>query len=49
MNIKPPYGYQDIVPLAKTRRVQLQESRKLPAQFRRPCSFRAMPANPWWR
>ena len=34
MNIKPPYGYQDIVPLAKTQRVQLQESRKLPAQFR---------------
>lgn len=34
MNIKPPYGYQDIVPLTKTQRVQLQESRKLPAQFR---------------
>lgn len=34
MNIKPPYGYQDIVPLTKTQRVQLQEARRLPAQFR---------------
>jgi hypothetical protein len=34
MDIKPPYGYQDIVPLTKTQRVQLQESRSLPAQFR---------------
>lgn len=34
MNIKPPYGYQDIVPLTKTLRVQLQESRRLPTPFR---------------
>jgi len=34
LNIKPPYGYQDIVPLTKTQRVQLQEARRLPAQFR---------------
>lgn len=34
MNIKPPYGYQDIVPLGKTQRVQLQEGRRLPALLR---------------
>jgi hypothetical protein len=39
LNINPPYGYQDIVPLAKTQRVQLQQARKLPAQFRGLSAF----------
>lgn len=33
MNIKPPYGYQDIVPLTKAQRVQLHDARRLPPQF----------------
>lgn len=43
MDIKPPYGYQEIVPLSKTHRVLLPESRKLPVLFRHltalPLSF----------
>jgi hypothetical protein len=34
MDIKPPYGYQDIVPLTKKHRVVLPEGRKLPLVFR---------------
>jgi hypothetical protein len=34
VNIKPPYGYQDIVPLTKSQRVQMQEGRRLPAGLR---------------
>jgi len=34
MDIKPPYGYQDIVPLTKQPRVLLPEVRKLPTVFR---------------
>lgn len=43
MGIKPPYGYQEIVPLAKTHRVLLPGERKLPVLFRKltalPLSF----------
>ena len=43
MDIKPPYGYQEIVPLTKQHRVLLPEARKLPASFRNlnalPLSF----------
>ena len=35
MEIKPPYGYQEIVPLAKTHKVLLPEERKLPAPFQK--------------
>ena len=34
MDIKPPYGYQDIVPLAKTHRVLLPTARQLPPALR---------------
>ena len=34
MDIRPPYGYQDIVPLTKQHRVLLPEARKLPLVFR---------------
>jgi hypothetical protein len=34
MEIKPPYGYQEIVPLNKQQRVVLPEGRKLPLVFR---------------
>ena len=34
MDIKPPYGYQDIIPLSKQHRVVLPESGKLPLVFR---------------
>jgi len=34
MDIKPPYGYQEIVPLTKQHRVLLPEVRKLPLVFR---------------
>jgi hypothetical protein len=34
MDIKPPYGYQEIVPLGKQHRVALSAGRKLPAAFR---------------
>lgn len=34
MDIRPPYGYQDIVPLTKQHRVLLPEARKLPTVFR---------------
>jgi hypothetical protein len=34
MDIKPPYGYQEIVPLTKQHRVVLPEGRKLPHVFR---------------
>jgi hypothetical protein len=34
MDIKPPYGYQEIVPLTKQHRVLLPEQRKLPLVFR---------------
>jgi hypothetical protein len=43
LDIKPPYGYQEIVPLTRTHRVLLPESRKLPVLFRNltalPLSF----------
>lgn len=43
MDIKPPYGYQEIVPLNKTHTVLLPEERKLPVLFRNltalPLSF----------
>lgn len=43
MDIKPPYGYQEIVPLTKQHRVALPDGRKLPASFRNlnalPLSF----------
>ena len=43
MEIKPPYAYQEIVPLTKQHRVVLPEGRKLPQVFRRitalPLSF----------
>lgn len=43
MDIKPPYGYQEIVPLAKTHKVLLPGERKLPVLFRNltalPLSF----------
>lgn len=34
MDIRPPYGYQEIVPLNKKQRVVLPEGRKLPLVFR---------------
>jgi hypothetical protein len=34
MDIRPPYGYQEIVPLTKQHRVVLPEPRKLPTVFR---------------
>ena len=40
MDIKPPYGYQEIVPLNKQHRVVLPEGRKLPLVFR---SLTALP------
>jgi hypothetical protein len=40
MDIKPPYGYQEIVPLNKQQRVVLPEGRKLPLIFR---SLTALP------
>jgi hypothetical protein len=47
VNIKPPFGYQDIVPLGKTQRVLLQAGRRLPAQLRGlgalPLSFSEFP------
>lgn len=43
MDIKPPYGYQEIVPLTKTHKVLLPGERKLPVLFRNltalPLSF----------
>jgi hypothetical protein len=43
MDIKPPYGYQEIVPLTKTHRVLLPGERRLPVLFRKltalPLSF----------
>ena len=43
MDIQPPYGYQEIVPLTKQHRVLLPEARKLPLVFRNitalPLSF----------
>ena len=43
MNINPPYGYQEIVPLAKTHKVLLPAERRLPMLFRNltalPLSF----------
>lgn len=35
MDIKPPYGYQEIVPLTKQHRVLLPVERKLPVVFRK--------------
>lgn len=40
MEIKPPYGYQEIVPLTRQHRVLLPEARKLPLVFR---SITALP------
>jgi hypothetical protein len=40
MDIRPPYGYQEIVPLTKQHRVLLPEVRKLPVVFR---SLTALP------
>lgn len=34
MDIKPPYGYQNIVPLTKTQKVRLQSGRAVPAALR---------------
>jgi hypothetical protein len=34
MDIKPPYGYQEIVPLTKTHRVVMPDPRRLPLVFR---------------
>ena len=34
MDIRPPYGYQEIIPLTKQHRVVLPEARKLPTVFR---------------
>ena len=34
MEIKPPYGYEEIVPLTKQHRVALPDGRKLPPTFR---------------
>lgn len=42
MDIKPPYGYQDIVPLTKTHRVVMPDGRKLPLVFR---SLHAIPVS----
>jgi len=35
MDIKPPYGFQEIVPLTKQHRVALPEARMVPPAFRR--------------
>lgn len=40
MDIKPPYGYQEIVPLTKQHRVVLPQGRELPPAFR---SLTALP------
>jgi hypothetical protein len=40
MDIKPPYGYQEIVPLTKQQRVVMPEGRRLPLVFR---SLTALP------
>jgi hypothetical protein len=40
VDIRPPYGYQEIVPLTKQHRVLLPEARKLPLVFR---SITALP------
>lgn len=40
MDIRPPYGYQEIVPLTKTHKVLMPEEKKLPIVFR---SMNAMP------
>src|SRR5688572_9263229 len=40
MDIRPPYGYQEIVPLTKQHRVLLPEAGKLPLVFR---SITALP------
>lgn len=40
MDIKPPYGYQEIVPLAKNHKVLLPAERRLPVLFR---SLTALP------
>ena len=34
MDIKPPYGYQEVVPLNKEHRVALRADRKIPPDFR---------------
>ena len=34
MDIRPPYGYQEVVPLTRQHRVVLPETRKLPLVFR---------------
>jgi len=43
MDIRPPYGYREIVPLTKTHRVVLPQERALPSTFRNlnvlPLSF----------
>jgi hypothetical protein len=43
MDIRPPYGYQDILPLTKSHRVRLPRDRTLPAAFQKisavPLSF----------
>jgi len=43
MDIKPPYGYQEVVPLNKEHRVALRAERKIPSGFRNlnalPLSF----------
>lgn len=48
MDIKPPYGYQEIVPLTKNHRVVLPRERKLPLVFRSltavPVSYAEFPA-----
>ena len=33
MEIKPPYGYQEIIPLTQRHRVVLPQARKLPPAF----------------
>lgn len=47
MDIKPPYGYQEIVPLTRQHRVVLPDARQLPAVFRSitalPLSFSEFP------
>jgi hypothetical protein len=40
MDIRPPYGYQEIVPLTKTHKVVLPDARKLPVALR---ELNAMP------
>jgi len=43
MDTRPPYGYQDVVPLIKEHRVALRAERKIPSGFRNlnalPLSF----------